>query len=101
LESEREYELAADYFGLQYVYVTDYDPESYISLLERVWSRIASTAPSVFSTSPPLADRVARMQKEIAKILPKRSGAIVSTPAFADFQERLRAWKSANVGQQR
>ena len=49
--------------------------------------------PNVFSSFPPLGDRIQAMRKEIAEILPKRNGAVVSTPEFKDFQERVRAWK--------
>lgn len=95
LKATREAELAADYFGLQYVYVSGYDPQGYLNLMERVWPQGASGKDklNVFSTSPPLADRIQAMRKEIAEILPKRDGAVVSTPEFKDFQERIRAWK--------
>lgn len=99
LNVKRYYELEADYFGLQYVYVTGYDPESYVNLLERISPKTASPIASPLSSSPPLAEQVALMQKEIADILPKQSSAIVSTPAFAEFQQRLRAWKRANPAQ--
>jgi predicted Zn-dependent protease len=95
LKKEREDILSADYFGLQYVYVTGYDPEGYLNLMERVWPQGTSGKDklNVFSTSPPLADRIQAMRKEIAEILPKRDGAVVSTPEFKDFQEHVRAWK--------
>jgi predicted Zn-dependent protease len=95
LKKEREDILSADYFGLQYVYVTGYDPEGYLNLMERVWPQGTSGKDklNVFSTSPPLADRIQAMRKEIAEILPKRDGAVVSTPEFKNFQEHVRAWK--------
>ncbi|HUJ32770.1 MAG TPA: M48 family metalloprotease [Candidatus Acidoferrum sp.] len=96
LGAKRTQELAADYFGLQYVYVTGYDPEGYLDILERVSTQTRSSAAStdVFSASPPLDQRTEAMRKEIAKILPKRSDAVVSTPEFKEFQEQVRAWKA-------
>jgi predicted Zn-dependent protease len=42
LKVEREDELAADYFGLQYVYKTGYDPECFLLLIERgVWPAVS------------------------------------------------------------
>jgi beta-barrel assembly-enhancing protease len=99
LKSRREDELAADYFGLEYVYVTGYDPERYVNLVERIWPQVSSSIPPTFSTSPPLAERLAAMRKEIASILPKRNNAVVSTPEFSQFQERVRAWKPTNDGE--
>jgi len=96
LKKEREDILAGDYFGLQYLYVAGYDPEGYLSFMERVWPQISAGKPNVrstFSPSPPLADRIQAMRKEIAEILPKRDGAVISTPEFKDFQEHVRAWK--------
>lgn len=97
LNARRYDELAADYFGLQYLYVAGYNPECYVSLLERISPQSASALPSVFSPSPPLDKQVALMQKEIRDILPKQSGAVVSTPAFTDFQQQLLAWKPVNT----
>jgi len=100
LKQKREDELAADYFGLQYVYVTGYDPECYVNLIERIWPQVSSGIPPAFSTSPPLPERLAAMRKEIASILPKRSNAVVSTPAFTDFKDRVHAWKPASHSEQ-
>ena len=101
LAVRREDELEADYFGLQYVYVTGYDPEGYIDVLQRVSTQTRSSAAStdVFSASPPLDKRIEAMRKEIAEILPKRSDAVVSTPEFKEFQDRVRAWKPGPTSQ--
>ncbi len=93
LSTKRQGELDADYFGLQYVYVSGYDPEGYLNPMERVWPQPSSSNADPFSSSPQLADRIQAMRKEIAEILPKRDGAVISTPEFKDFQERVRAWK--------
>lgn len=100
LKWKQQDELAADYFGLQYVYITGYDPDCYVNLVERILPLVSSDKPPVFSTSPPLPERLAAMHKEIASILPKRNDAVVSTPVFTDFQRRVRAWKPAKPGEQ-
>jgi beta-barrel assembly-enhancing protease len=96
--TRREDELAADYFGLQYVYVTGYDPECYVDLVKRIGSQVPP-ASAVFSTSPALPERLTAMRKEISSILPKRTDAVVSTPAFTEFQERVRTWKPNKADQ--
>lgn len=95
LKQQREDELAADYFGLQYVYVAGYDPEAYLNLLQRVLPQAPAGTKNadVFSTSPPLSQRIQAMQSEIVAILPKRTDSVASTPEFAEFKDRVRVWK--------
>ncbi len=97
LRFRRDAELAADYFGLQYLCKTGYDPISYVTLLERILTEEKShpgTIPKVFSTHPPTPERIQNAQNEIAEILPPRASVIVSTAEFQEIIERLRAWKS-------
>jgi len=96
LKHRRDAEFAADYFGLQYLYKSGYDLESYIRFLDRTWPQTPAgkkTLPKVFSPYPPLPERMETMKKEIAKILPPRDGAIVSSSEFQEVKERVRAWK--------
>jgi beta-barrel assembly-enhancing protease len=88
-ESERE----ADFFGLEYLYKSGYDPESLPHFLERMSSQNSKSKniPPAFDAFPPVSERVASMNKEIAKILPHRDNAIVSTPEFEIIRSRLRA----------
>jgi predicted Zn-dependent protease len=99
LKYRRDAQLAADFFGLLYLYKTGYDPESYTRFLERAWpqTQTRKNIPKVFSTFPPLPERLQRMNREIATILPRRDGAIVSSPEFQEVKERLRAWKSKEI----
>lgn len=89
----REYELAADYLAVQYIYVTGYDPQSYVNFIERAWPEPLAGFNKDFSPYPPKALRIQKMRDEIAKILPKRDSPELSTPGFSDFQEQVRAWK--------
>jgi predicted Zn-dependent protease len=96
LKYRRDAERAADFFGLQYLYKTGYDPESYIRFLERTWPQTPAgkdSLPKVFHPFPPVPERVENMKKEIAKILPPRDGAIVSSAEFQEVKEHLRSRK--------
>jgi predicted Zn-dependent protease len=100
LKNRRDAERSADYFGLQYLYKTGYDPESFPRFLERVWPLAAARSkdvPKTFSPYPPLQERVAYMKKEIAAILPLRDSAVISSAEFEEMKARLRAWKSKEM----
>lgn len=87
LESSREDESAADYFGIQYLYKSGYSPECFISFIQKVWP---STPPSkAFSSFPPLPERLEALRKEIQEILPKQSAAVTNTEDFSTFREHL------------
>jgi predicted Zn-dependent protease len=96
LKYRRDAERAADFFGLQYLYKAGYDPESYIRFLDRTWPQTPAgkdSLPKVFHPFPPVPERVENMKKEIAKILPPRDGAIVSSAEFQEVKEHLRSRK--------
>jgi predicted Zn-dependent protease len=97
LKIRQDDELDADYFGVQYLYKSGYDPKCFTSYVQRIWaSGAVSTkkSPKVLSFYPPVDIRLAALQNEITEILPLRDGAIVSTSEFDVFLERLRAHKS-------
>jgi predicted Zn-dependent protease len=93
LKFQRDAEREADFFGLEYLYKAGYDPESLPHFLERMSLQKSSgkSIPLAFDPFPPVSERVASMNKEIAKILPHRDDAIVSTPEFQLIKARLRA----------
>jgi beta-barrel assembly-enhancing protease len=99
LKYRRDAQLAADYFGLHYLYEAGYDPESYTVFLARAWPQTqkGKNISKVFSTFPPLPERLQHLNKEIATILPQRDGAIVSTSEFQEIKERLRVWNLQKV----
>jgi len=93
LKFSRDSEREADYLGLQYMYKTGYDPNSYVTFFERIQAdekRHPGTIPKVFSTHPPTPDRIESTQKEIARILPAKSEYIVTTSEFDSVKARLR-----------
>ncbi len=93
LKFSRDAQLAADYFGVQYLYKTGYAPEEYVQLLERTgqYFPASSNIPKAFSAYPSIPDRVKPIREEIAQILPPRDDAIVSTSEFDMVLEHLRA----------
>jgi hypothetical protein len=51
----------------------------------------------LFDLYPPLPERLESMNKEIARILPKQDGAIITTAEFQLVQDRLRALKLRGI----
>jgi len=100
LKMRRDDELDADYFGVQYLYKAGYDPKCFTSFVERIWgsgAAVTEKVPKALSTYPPLDERLAALRSETSEILPPRDGAIVSTPEFDAFKERLRTQKSEGL----
>ena len=96
LATQREAEIDADYFGVQYMYKTGYDPKCFADFVQRIWvsgSASGEKIPKVFGKYPPVDQRLASLKKEISEVLPPRSGAISSTPEFDAFKLRLPAQK--------
>src|SRR6201981_284071 len=93
LKFSRDAEREADYLGIQYMYKTGYDPNSYVTFFERIQAdekRRPGSIPKVFSTHPPTPERIENTQKEIARILPARQEYIVTTSEFDQVKGRLR-----------
>jgi predicted Zn-dependent protease len=90
LDWYRTDELDADYFGIQYLYKTGYDTDCFLSAIQRVWPDSSNPNQLALSPFPPVTERMKLLQHEIDQILPKRFGALVSTPEFEEFLRRLR-----------
>src|ERR1700687_1117974 len=98
LKFSRDFEREDDYYGVQYMYMPGYDPNSYVTFFERVQTderRQPGSVPKVFSSHPPTADRIQKTQQEIAQILPNRDHYIVSTSEFDTVKSRLRGLMSS------
>lgn len=95
LKFRRDFELEADYLGIQYVYKSGYEPQCFIHAVERVWPSSLPSKPTAkaFSPFPPTPDRVKALRKEIEKMLAKKDGAIVSTPGFDVWNRQLKELK--------
>jgi len=92
LKFRRDFEAAADYFGVQYVYKAGYSAESFPQVVQKIWPATA-VAGKAFNSFPPTSERIKVLQDEIIEIMPKRDREIISTPEFADFKMRLQSWK--------
>src|SRR5205823_14326482 len=93
LKFSRDAEREADFLGLQYMYKTGYDPNSYVTFFERIQAdeqRRPGSMTKVFSTHPPTPDRIENTQKEIARILPAKQEYLVTTSEFDTVKARLR-----------
>lgn len=92
LSFSRSFEREADYYGLQYLYKTGYDPTSFVDFFEKIQSlehKRPGTISKVFSTHPMTDDRIKAAQEEIQKILAPRPEYVVNTSEFNDVKARL------------
>ena len=94
LTFSRGFEAEADYLGLQYMYKTGYDPQSFVAFFEKIEAqekKKPGTLAKAFSTHPQTPERIEASQKEIATILPARPEYVVDTSEFQDVKARLAA----------
>jgi predicted Zn-dependent protease len=99
LKFSRDAEYEADYLGLQYMYAAGYDPNSFVTVFEKVEAeekREPGTVQKFFSIHPPTQDRVVAIQKEIGNVLPAKDQYVVTTSEFDSVKERLRGIKNRN-----
>ena len=92
MKFQRGYEAEADYLGMQYMYKTGYDPQSFIAFFEKVQAlekKKPGTLAKVFASHPQTPDRIAKSQEEMAKVLPARDEYIVNTSEFDEVKARL------------
>jgi predicted Zn-dependent protease len=99
VKEKREAELDADYFGVQYLYKSGYDTKCFLDFVTRIGGA-NKNVPESISEYPPLAQRLQALQKEIAEILPKHDGAVISTNEFQEFKNHLQAMKPERVAPQ-
>lgn len=88
----RGFESEADFLGLQYMYKTGYDPQSSISFFEKIQAKEKKqpgTIAKAFASHPQTPDRIAKVQQEIATILPSREQYLVTTSEFDEVKARL------------
>ena len=92
LKFSRMDEAEADYLGVQYMYKAGYDPQSFITLFEKLDSlekHKPGTLSKAFSDHPQTPDRIAHSEDEIATILPAKPDYVVTTSEFDDVKSRL------------
>jgi hypothetical protein len=92
LKFSRMDEAEADYLGVQYMYKAGYDPQSFVTLFEKLDSlekHKPGTLAKAFADHPQTPDRIAASEDEIATILPPRPDYVVTTSEFDDVKARL------------
>jgi predicted Zn-dependent protease len=88
----RTFEAQADYLGIQYMYMTGYDPNGMINFFEKLQAlekRRPGFAMKLYGDHPQTPDRIAKSQQEIGKILPPRDSYILNTSDFQEAKKRL------------
>ena len=92
LKFSRGFEAEADYFGVQYMYKSGYDPNEFVNFFEKIQAQEKKKPGSLakaFSSHPQTPDRIQKTQEEIASILPAREQYIETTSEFNDVKARL------------
>ena len=92
LTFSRAMEREADFYGLQYLYKSGYDPNAFVDFFEKIQSmekRKPGTISKVFSTHPMNEDRIKAAQAEIQKDLPAKPEYVVNTSEFDNVKARL------------
>jgi predicted Zn-dependent protease len=88
----RNFEAQADYLGVQYMYMTGYDPNGMVNFFERLQAlekKRPGFAMKLYGDHPQTPDRIAKSQEEIGKILPPRNQYILDTSDFEQAKKRL------------
>ena len=92
MKFSRNFESEADFLGMEYMYKTGYDPQSFISFFEKIEAqekKKPGTLAKAFSSHPMTPDRVAAAQKEMATVLPARDEYVLNTSEFDQVKSRL------------
>ena len=92
LKFTRDDEREADFLGLQYMYETGYDPQSFITFFDKIEAQEKKQPGAIakaFETHPPTPSRIKASEKEIADVLPPRPEYVLNTSEFDQIKARL------------
>jgi predicted Zn-dependent protease len=92
LKFSRNFESEADYLGVEYLYKTGYDPQSYVRFFEKIEAmekKKPGFLDKTFASHPMTPDRIEAAQKEIGQILPAKNQYVLDTSEFQDVKGRL------------
>ena len=94
MKFSRGFEAEADHLGLEHLYKTGYDPQSFTAFFEKVEAqekKKPGTLAKAFASHPQTPERVEASKKEISQVLPPRESYIVNTSEFDQVKSRLAA----------
>src|SRR5580693_2208857 len=91
LKFSRDAEREADLLGLEYDYVSGYDPEAFVEFFEKlnVEKKKPNVVAKAFASHPMNVERIKDAQDEIRKYLPDRPEYVVDTSEFESVKARL------------
>jgi predicted Zn-dependent protease len=92
MKFSRNFESEADFLGMEYMYKTGYDPQSFISFFEKIEAQEKKKPGMIakaFSSHPMTPDRVTHAQQEMATVLPPRDEYVLNTSEFDSVKSRL------------
>jgi len=92
LSFSRAFEREADNLGLQYLYKTGYDPNSFVEFfekMEKLEKKRPGTISKMFRSHPMTEDRVEAAQKDMQTILPPKPEYVVNTSEFLTVKARM------------
>jgi len=92
MKFSRNFESEADFLGMEYMYKSGYDPQSFISFFEKIEAQEKKKPGAIakaFSSHPMTPDRVSHAQQEMATVLPPRDEYVLNTSEFDQVKSRL------------
>src|SRR5580698_1483940 len=92
LQFSQAFERQADYYGLQYMYKSGYDPTAFVDFFEKIQTlekKKPGSLSKVFSTHPMTDARIKAAQEEIQTVLKPKPEYVVTTSEFNDVRARL------------
>ncbi|MBZ5613816.1 MAG: M48 family metalloprotease [Acidobacteriia bacterium] len=92
MKFSRGFEEEADYLGLQYMYKTGYDPQSFMVFFEKIQAKEKikpGTMSKIFASHPSIESRIAKTQKQIDTKLPPSVQYVVTRSEFDEVRTRL------------
>jgi predicted Zn-dependent protease len=89
----RAMEEEADFLGLQYLYKAGYDPQSMVTFLQKLEARepAKKSVSGLHLAMPLTANRIRETQQNIARVLPPRAQAFITSGDFLAVKARLPA----------
>lgn len=95
----RDAEREADLLGLQYQYLSGYDPQEFIRLFEKLAGPDTKTSfmERVFSSYPSTAERIRRAQGTIDQYLPVKEQYVIDTARFEEMKSRVKQLRNSDT----